>query len=261
MTHDSHVVRSGSGAPIVLIHGVGLDLGMWDELVHTLADRFELIRYDMLGHGATPLRVPDPDLDTYVGQLHRVLQEQGLLRPYIVGYSMGGLVAGRFAALYPGSLEKLVLMSTISRRNASERQAVLDRLEIATGEENGASAQVSIERWFTPSFIRSHGDRIAAIRQQLLSNRKDDFLAAYRIFAHADEALMNAAPRIKCPTLIMTGEHDPGSTPAMANALSEAIGGSTMTVIPEQKHMLPVEGASQVAAILTLFFEQDHRTN
>lgn len=261
MTHNSHVVRSGSGAPIVLIHGVGLDLGMWDELVHLLVDRFELIRYDMLGHGATPLCTPDPDLDTYVSQLHGVLQDQGLLRPYIVGYSMGGLVAGRFAALYPGSLEKLVLMSTIARRNASERKAVLDRLATAKTDEGGASAQVSIERWFSSSFICSHQDRIAKLRQQLLSNRKEDFLAAYRIFAHADEVLMDAAPRINCPTLVTTGEQDPGSTPAMAHALCKAIPGSTLTVIPEQKHMLPVEGAAQVAALLTNFFEQSHRVD
>ncbi len=259
MSLGSHVVRSGSGAPVVLIHGVGLDLTIWDELVQALPERFEWIRFDMLGHGATPLCSREPDLDSYVHQLHNVLQDQNLLRPCIVGYSMGGLVAGRFAALYPQRVKKLVLMSTVSRRTESERRSVLDRLESAETDESGASTEVSIERWFSPSFIHSNAERIARLRRQLLANKKEDFLAAYRIFARSDEVLMAAAPHIKCPTLVMTGEQDPGSTPAMAHALSEAIRGSSLTVVPEQKHMLPVEGVSQVAAILASFFEQDHQ--
>lgn len=257
MKCNSHVERSGSGDPVVLIHGVGLDLGMWDELVQVLAGKFELIRYDMLGHGATPLCSTAPILDNYVRQLEKLLEELSLSRPCIVGYSMGGLVAGHFAAKYPNRLSHLVLMNTIFRRNEAEQQFVQARLAKAESEAYSDSVQASIERWFSPAFIRSNTERVSTFKQRLLSNSKDNFLAAYRLFATADDTLPKAGPQIKCPTLVMTGEYDSGSTPAMAEALAKAIPDSMLEVVPKQKHMLPVECPRKVAAILTKFLSSD----
>ncbi|OVZ57935.1 3-oxoadipate enol-lactonase [Pigmentiphaga sp. NML080357] len=253
MTTRTRVVRSGAGEPIVLVHGVGLDLGMWDELVQELGGDFELIRYDMLGHGGTPLPPGGVDLDRFVSQLDAVLRDQGLVRPSVVGYSMGGLVAGRFAARHPDGLGRLVLMSTVSRRTEAERRAVQARLAQAERGEGLASAQASIERWFSPAFIEAAPGRVESIRQRLLANRRDDFLAAYRIFAGADDVLPEAAPQIRCPTLVLTGAEDTGSTPRMAEELAHAIARAELRVVPRQKHMLPVEGAAVVAAALRGF--------
>ncbi len=257
MTCNSHVERSGSGNAIVLIHGVGLDLRMWDEVVEALAGRFELIRYDMLGHGATPPCVKTPTLDDYVRQLEQLLQEQALYRPSIVGYSMGGLIAGEFAARHPDKLDRLILMSTIFRRSEAERRSVLARLARAENDADSDNARSSIERWFSPAYIRSHEERISAFRKRLLTNSKENFLAAYRIFAASDETLPSAGPRIKCPTLVVTGEHDAGSTPVMAEALANAISDAKLEIVPEQKHMLPVESPETIAGLLTKFLSSD----
>ncbi|WP_200907986.1 alpha/beta fold hydrolase [Achromobacter sp. DMS1] len=133
---------------MVLIHGVGLDRGMWDELALALDGVCEVIRYDMLGHGATPLPDGQPDLDAYVAQLEAVIDGLGLQRPCVLGYSMGGLVAGRFAARHPGKLGRLVLMSTVFRRDAAEIQAVQARLRQAESGDREAAADASVERWF-----------------------------------------------------------------------------------------------------------------
>ncbi|MFW7349608.1 MAG: alpha/beta fold hydrolase [Pigmentiphaga sp.] len=253
MTWPTRVVRSGSGAPVVLVHGVGLDLGMWDELARELGNEFELIRYDMLGHGSTPLPAGEAGLDRYVAQLGDVLREQGLRQPAVVGYSMGGLVAGRFAARHPGEVGKLVLMSTVFRRTEAERLAVRARLEQAEGGDGAASAQASVARWFSPAFVEAAPGRVEAIRQRLLANRREDFLAAYRIFAGADGVLPEAAPQILCPTLVMTGDQDTGSTPRMAEELARSIPHAALRIVPGQKHMLPVEGVTAAAAALREF--------
>lgn len=253
MTASTRLVRRGTGAPVVLVHGVGLDLGMWDELVRALDGEFELIRYDMLGHGGTPLPAGEVGLDRFVEQLGEVLRGEGLNQACVLGYSMGGLVAGSFAARHPDALGRLVLMSTVFRRTEAERRAVQARLGKAESEDGQASAQASIERWFSPAFADAEAGRVAAIRQRLLSNRREDFLAAYRIFASADDVLPEAAPRIRCPTLVLTGEQDSGSTPRMAEELARAIPQAALRVVPGQKHMLPVEGVEAVAAALREF--------
>ncbi|MBV7483316.1 alpha/beta fold hydrolase [Bordetella sp. BOR01] len=253
MTIPTRVARSGSGEPVVLIHGVGLDLGMWDELAQALDGACEVIRYDMLGHGATPLPDGQPGLDAYVAQLAAVIEGQGLRRPCVIGYSMGGLVAGCFAASHPAQVSRLVLMSTVFQRDAAERQAVQSRLRQAEGVDREAAARGSIERWFSPAFGQARPGRVAAFTQRLLANRQQDFLAAYRLFASGDEILPEAAPLIACPTLVMTGALDPGSTPRMAADLAAAIPRAVVDVVPDQKHMLPVENASRVAGALKAF--------
>lgn len=253
MTWPTRVVRSGTGTPVVLIHGVGLDLGMWDELARALGGEFELIRYDMLGHGGTPLPAGEAELDRYVAQLGDVLRAEGLRQPCVVGYSMGGLVAGRFAACHPGEMGKLVLMSTVFRRTEAERHAVRARLAQAEAGDGQAGAQASVGRWFSPAFIEAAPDRVEAIRRRLLANRREDFLAAYRIFAGADDVLPEAAPRIRCPALVLTGEQDTGSTPRMAEELAQAIPQAVLRIVPGQKHMLPVEGVTAAAVALRDF--------
>jgi len=253
VTWPARVVRSGSGASVVLIHGVGLDLGMWDELVQALGGEFELIRYDMLGHGDTPLPAGEIDLDRYVAQLGEVLRAEGLRRPCVVGYSMGGLVAGRFAARHPGDVGKLVLMSTVFRRTEAERHAVRARLAQAEGGDALAGAQASVERWFSRAFIEAEPNRVDAIRRRLLANRREDFLAAYRIFAGVDGVLPEAAPQIRCPVLVLTGDQDTGSTPRMAEELARSIPHAALRIVPGQKHMLPVEGVTAAAAALRDF--------
>ena len=96
---------------------------------------------------------------------------------------------------------------------------------------------------------------MAAFRRRLLDNRQPDFLAAYRLFAAGGDVLPQAAPRIACPTLVMTGAQDPGSTPRMAAELATAIPRAMLDVVPEQKHMLPVENAPRVAAALEAFLD------
>ncbi|VCU69819.1 3-oxoadipate enol-lactonase 2 [Pigmentiphaga humi] len=257
MSGRTRIERSGTGPQVVLIHGVGLDLRMWDALEREIGGRCELVRYDMLGHGGTPLEAHEPDLDCYVEQLGKVLDAEGLSRPCIVGYSMGGLVAGRFAALHPERVDRLVLMSTVFRRSEEERQAVRARLRQAESGHAAANAEVSLARWFSPEFAAAHPAAVAVVRHRLLSNRREDFLAAYRVFATADEALPQAASAIRCPTLVMTGEQDSGSTARMARELSQAVAHAALHIEPGQKHMLPVEAARAVAGMLARFAGAD----
>jgi pimeloyl-ACP methyl ester carboxylesterase len=78
---------------VVLIHGVGADLEMWEPVAERLAPLHDVVRYDMLGHGASA-KPPGPyRLDDFVDQLRRLVEGLGLERFVLAGFSMGGLVA------------------------------------------------------------------------------------------------------------------------------------------------------------------------
>ena len=212
----THYRISGYGKPVVLIHGVGLDLNMWEVQATALANRFQVIRYDMLGHGSSATPAPVTRLGDFVDQLAELVDALELGRVILVGFSMGGLIAQRFASLYPGKLGRLVLMNTVFRRSPEQRRAVQERVQQVAADGPAATADLAIQRWFSTGFRQRNAEEVETIRQRLITNDPQGYLAAYRIFGDAGDEAPEQLRAIRCPTLVLTGEHDVGSTPEMA---------------------------------------------
>ncbi|WP_338616733.1 alpha/beta fold hydrolase [Achromobacter sp. E1] len=245
--------RTGRGEPLVLLHGVGLDHTLWDDLAPLLEPDFDVLRYDLLGHGAAPALRGPADIQDFIAQLDAELDHAGWQHATVLGYSMGGLIAGAYAAAHPERVSRLVLLNTVFRRTDEEAAAVRARLDAAATQDPEAAAKVSLTRWFTPAFQAAHPARVAQIEQRLLGNDRQSFLSAYALFALGDPLLAQAAPDIACPVLVMTGEHDVGSNPRMTRELSRALPRACARVAPGQRHMLPVEEPGTVAAALRSF--------
>ncbi|EGP47268.1 alpha/beta fold hydrolase [Achromobacter insuavis] len=246
--------RSGRGEPLVLLHGVGLDHTLWDDLAPLLEPDFEVLRYDLLGHGAAPALRGPAAIGDFIAQLDDELERAGWRDAHLLGYSMGGLIAGAYAAARPRRVRRLTLLSTVFRRTEQEAAAVQARLAAAATQDPQAAARISLARWFTPDFQARRPERVARIGQRLLDNDRASFLAAYALFAHGDAILAQAAPDIACPALVMTGEEDVGSNPRMTRELARALPAARANVVPAQRHMLPVEEPAVVAAALRGFF-------
>jgi len=118
------VRRTGTGAPVVLLHGLGRTQAMWDDLA-PLADQFELLRYDLPCHGETP--VPDGPfgIEDLSDQLGDILTEAEIVRARIVGAGLGGMIALGFAAACPARVGRLVLIDTTPALSEGLRDAVL----------------------------------------------------------------------------------------------------------------------------------------
>lgn len=245
--------RTGRGEPLVLLHGVGLDHTLWDDLAPLLEPDFDVLRYDLLGHGAAPALRGPADIQDFIAQLDAELDHAGWQHATVLGYSMGGLIAGAYAAAHPERVSRLVLLNTVFRRTDEEAAAVRARLDAAATQDPEAAAKVSLTRWFTPAFQAAHPARVAQIEQRLLGNDRQSFLSAYALFALGDPLLAQAAPDIACPVLVMTGEHDVGSNPRMTRDLARALPRACARVAPGQRHMLPVEEPGTVAAALRSF--------
>ena len=246
--------RTGRGEPLVLLHGVGLDHTLWDDLVPLLEQDFDVLRYDLLGHGAAPALRGQADIQDFIAQLDAELDAAGWRSANVLGYSMGGLIAGAYAAARPERVSRLILLSTVFRRTAEEAAAVRMRLEAAATQDTEAAAKVSLARWFTPEFQAARPERVAQVEKRLRDNDRQSFLSAYALFAHGDPLLALAAPDIACPVLVMTGENDVGSNPRMTRELARALPRACARVAPGQRHMLPVEEPATVAAALRSFF-------
>ena len=112
---------------LVLLHGVGLDHTMWDPVVALMAGDAEVVTPDLPGHGARP---PAPAGVTLAELADGVAAD---IPPgsHLVGFSLGALVAQHLALHRPALVATLTSVSSVCRRTAEERTAVLDRLRTA----------------------------------------------------------------------------------------------------------------------------------
>jgi pimeloyl-ACP methyl ester carboxylesterase len=241
----------GQGYPLLLLHGVGLNRTTWRAQVVALSRHFTVVTYDHLGHGRSR-HVSDTQLDDYVQQFIRVMDQLGMTSAHVVGFSFGGLVAQRLAADHPDRLNRLVLMSTVYNRTEQEREAVTGRYHKAVEEGPQSIIPAAIERWFSPAFIAGQPEVIGEIERGLRTNDPASFLAAYRIFCTESE-LAGKLRQVEAPTLAMTGELDTGSTPAMVERMVADLPNGRGLIIPEGRHMMPMELAGEVNAALLAF--------
>jgi 3-oxoadipate enol-lactonase len=246
---------SGRGAHVTLVHGVGSRLASWDGIVERLGDGYRILRYDTRGHGASE-KPPGPyAIDDYVGELNAVLDAAGMATTQLVGISFGGMIVQAFASRVPERVSKLVIMSAVAGRTEEERAAVVQRAEqLATG---GATLTIdsSIERWFTPEFRANNPEIIEQHIANIMSNDPAGYAAAYRVFAESDQ--VENLHKIRCPTLIVTGEYDANSNPGMAHRMQELIPEATVRILPNLRHDVLVEAPDTVAQVLREFLAPD----
>jgi pimeloyl-ACP methyl ester carboxylesterase len=103
--------RSGTGPPLVLLHGIGSARQAWDPVVDQLAERFEVLAIDLPGFGGSPPLPPEvePLPSVIAATVAAFLDSQGVVTPHVAGNSLGGWVALELAAIRP--VRSLTLLS------------------------------------------------------------------------------------------------------------------------------------------------------
>jgi pimeloyl-ACP methyl ester carboxylesterase len=249
--------EAGSGAPVILLHGVGLDHSIWQAQYAALARSHRVIAYDLLGHGASPAITRDVSLGDFVDQLAGLIESlvpQDQV-PSLVGFSFGGLIAEAFTLAHAQRVARLAVIASAFDRSPEERSGVADRLRSAHCQGPAALIDAAITRWYSPQFRASHPGIVDAVAVRLRHNDPRSFLAAYGVFAEADRDLAPRLGAIAVPTLIVAGEQDSGATAAMARRLAALIRGAELAIIPGARHMLPQEHARELADLLQRFLD------
>jgi pimeloyl-ACP methyl ester carboxylesterase len=247
---------SGRGLPLVLIHGLGLDRFLWDPFIPALSKHYRVIRYDLLGHGeVAPLAAP-VTRDDFNAQLLSVLDACEIDQAVLMGFSLGGVIARTVAASHTDRVAGLILLNTISIRPPGIKKQVVGRADLLdSGQTEGLSEQ-AIERWFTPDFRQRCPEVIEAVLDRLARNNPNSYRHAYRYFAESDTEAAATHRLIDKPTLVITGEEDQNSTPAMAREIADEIEGATWETLPNLRHMGLVEDPAAILALVGPFLAE-----
>jgi pimeloyl-ACP methyl ester carboxylesterase len=243
---------SGVGPPVVLVHGVGTRLEDMDLLSERLEPHLRVLRYDLRGHGESE-KVPGPySLEDLSDDLVELLDAMQWERVHCFGFSLGGLIAQRFALDHRERLMRVGLISAIAGRTPEEQASALRRAdELRAGGGAGAHLGQAVTRWFTDAFREAHPEVIEARKQRILANDPQCYAAAYRVLAAYD--LADDLPKIQHESLVATGEFDQGSNTRMARLMAKRIPHAQLRILPDMKHALLLECPHLLAELITSF--------
>lgn len=213
---DLHAVHQGVGAPVVLLHGLAGSRRWWRFTTPALAGRFRVHVPEMVGFGDSRGAVRQPTFPEMAGLLVRWLDARGIDRTHFVGHSMGAQVGVHLAGRWPDRIDRLVLADAAGIPHPHSTAQLVDLAgELAWPRSWGRIG-------FLPTIALDAAR--AGPRTMIGSIRK--------ILADDIRPLL---PRVRAPTLLLWGEHDP-VTPVEDGRLIE-------TLIPCAR-LVVIDGAS-----------------
>lgn len=219
--------------PLVFLHGVGSSADSWSHVCARLPTGRPRIRYDLRGHGSSPVPPGPWSIDDFVADHLRLLERLGVRTADTIGFSLGGLIAQRIAIVCPAAVRRLVVVGSVAGRTQNEVARVLARLAMAEAEGPGGAAANSVERWYTAQYLDAHPEVVALTVERMARLDATAYTHAYRVLATTD--LADELDRISAPVLAMTGQFDVGSPPRMSRLIAKRTGGRFIEV-PGVKH-------------------------
>lgn len=230
------------GAPVIaLIHGLGLTRATWDEHLPALSERFRVLNYDLAGHGDSAVPKGEITLSTFSEQLVRLMDHLRIEQVAAVGFSLGGMINRRLVMDHPDRVRALGILNSPNERGVEAQAQVEQRAKDTTAGGAAATIDATLARWFTVDFRNDAPDTVGKVRAGVLANDPEAYAKCRWVLANGVLELIRPEPPITTPALVMTCEHDTGSTPAMSRAIASEIEGAEVIILPGLKHMGLVE--------------------
>ncbi len=240
--------------PLVLIHGVGTDHESWNWVIKRLNGYYRILTMDLRGHGLSSRTREAYTLEMFADDVMALCRRIGFSCFYLVGFSLGGLIAQKMAIKYPDSLFGLVIISSVTGRTDEEKQKVKIRLDALTSGGMDNHSKDAMKRWFTDEFIQNYPDTLKWRNIKSANNDPHCYAAAYRVLAESD--LVEELFSITVPTLAITGEQDIGSTPRMSELLANRVQNGSAIILPGLKHSVLLEAPDVIANCLDEFMAE-----
>ncbi|WP_271271238.1 alpha/beta fold hydrolase [Aliamphritea hakodatensis] len=246
--------RSGSGDPVVLIHGVGLRAEAWFQQLPALTRDHEVFAVDMPGHGDSALlNGTAPSLTAYVDHIAGWLETNLSGPAMVLGHSMGAMIAVQLAARYPTLCKGVVALNAVYRRSDAARSAVQNRARQMWEHPEQDRVSAPIERWFDLSGDDHEIAMANLCASWLEAAPAEGYATAYTIFSEEDGPSDAELDSLTVPAWFITGDGDQNSSPEMSRQMAARCRFGHAEVIENSRHMLQLTHPDAINALLEQF--------
>ena len=222
-------ISGRSDAPFLLLsNSLGTSLEMWGPQTQSFEEHFQVVRYDMRGHGSSTTP-PGPYTIEILGRdLLALLHELRIATVDFCGLSIGGVIGQWLGIHEPSVVRRLVLCNTAAKIGNADSW----NQRIASVERDGMKAIASgvLRRWFSDAFLASDSVEFTMMAKMLEEADPAGYIATCEALRDMD--LRDRVQEIKLPVCIIAGSLDTVTTLEDAEWLAREIAGASLESIP-----------------------------
>jgi len=257
---DVPPAAAANGRAVVLLHGMNFYGEYWSNVIEVLRNEgFRVVVPDQVGFGRSSKPIMPYTLSDMAFNTHKLLETLGVPRANIVGHSMGGMVAARFAMLYPDSTERLVLYNQIGLTDARLQRppTPLDEVYKTVLGQGYDAVYRGIARYFVNGvpkvaekyITRQYGWTLSGNWPQAAMVR-----ALVQQMVYEDPVVYDWA-HIKAKTLEIGGDKDGVGFPELAKHVAQTIPDCTLVLLPNIGHVPHFEAPEKFFPELVKFLK------
>ena len=247
----------GEGEPLVMIMGLRRNIEWWYCQLQTLSEYFKVIVFDNRGAGRSDKPKSEYSIRLFADDTAALMNDLGINKAHILGFSMGGYIAQELAINYPEKVKKLALVSTSS----GGKQAVLmseDRMEKFTANDGLTPEKIlqkDMDIYFSDDYIEKNPKTIQTFTEISMMHYQPAHAFQRQFEACLNHDTSDRIHNISCPVLITTGDDDPLVPPKNSSILKELLPEAVLSIFPGGRHCFMIEKTELFNKEILSFFK------
>jgi 3-oxoadipate enol-lactonase len=242
----------GQGPAVCLINGYRLSGAAWPaSFIARLSSRCSVIVFDNRGTGRSAKPAAGYDLANMANDVVGLLDDLGLPRVHIFGFSMGGAIAQNVAIQYPNRVGRLILFGTFCGGIWAEPASydVFRRLMPNPKQTPEEAARQAWPVTYSPDYLAINAEAAEQQMRRELEHPTPAFVAERQMEALRKFDSYGDLPRIDAPTLVATGSHDVLVRPRNSRILASCIRGARLEMLTDLGHRAIWEAPEEIAGL------------
>jgi pimeloyl-ACP methyl ester carboxylesterase len=230
-------VQSGSGTPLLLLHGFPFDHTIWREQVAALSDISRVITPDLRGHGRSPAPTGAYSMDLMAQDVLLTLDDMGVEKAIWVGHSMGGYVTLAAWRLAP---ERFLGFGLVASNHRADSPEARDRRLSLAGQVEAVGSEAAVNPKVFAEGSTPEERHVEATRQMTLNAQPEGIIGTLLAMAARPDSTDTLAT-INVPALIIGGAGDQLFKPEIPQQMAERIPGAKLVMVADAGHVPMLE--------------------